>query len=755
MRFVSRHEDTQVYGASLPKAMTNQAMMEFVAYKTYYAIASGAEPPKSKKPKTKSDSVISSKETPSKKKHTKTKKDVPSKKKPSSKPKPTKKAYVKADRGKSLNVLSKVALSEVAQLKEATKQSKKDFHISQASGSGDGTDFELGVPDEKQRKLSGTDEGTGVKPGVPDVPKYDSESNKESWSDSGEEDDEDDTEDAESNDNGDDSDGNNDDDDDNDGEDDDDDDNDEHEKEEEENISEFTDKEDDEENEEESDDGENQAVRHLLFTVPITIIPTTIPLPPYFFNPLPQQTIPTPTPTTLEATTIVPTLLDFAFVFRFNDRVTNLERYLSEMKQVDQYAQAISSILAIVDHYMDNKLGKAIHKAIQSHNAECREEAQAEKHEYIDLVDSIVRTIIIEEVKTQLPQILHKAVLKFVTFVIELNDTESLEADVLARSSSQPKSTYKAAASLTESRDDKDKDQDPSAGSDRGTKRRKSSKEVESQKDPRSKDRRNPPTSFDELADTPIDFFVFVMNQLNITNLTQELLVGPAFNLIKGTYKSLTELEYHFKECFKATTERLDWHNLEGKPYSFDLRKPLPLIQGHRGHQVIPQDYFINNDLEYLKVTRLKIMKKYDYSHLDEIEVHKEDLHLCTFKKLTNLMIDECYDFNVALHMFTGLIVIQRRVEDLQLSVESYEKKINLTKPDAFRSNLRNRTAYTAYSNPRGVIYKDQNNINKSMWADKLHKFSDGTLNDVQTALYDIASRIRMEYLPKETEWIS
>nr|GEZ26050.1 hypothetical protein [Tanacetum cinerariifolium] len=82
---------------------------------------------------------------------------------------------------------------------------------------------------------------------------------------------------------------------------------------------------------------------------------------------------------------------------------------------------------------------------------------------------------------------------------------------------------------------------------------------------------KNPPTSFDELMDTPIDFSVFVMNQLKITNLTQELLVGPAFNLLKGTCKSHTELEYHFEECFKATTERLDWHNPKGKQYPFDL----------------------------------------------------------------------------------------------------------------------------------------------------------------------------------------
>ncbi|GKC90025.1 hypothetical protein Tco_1150674, partial [Tanacetum coccineum] len=120
------------------------------------------------------------------------------------------------------------------------------------------------------------------------------------------------------------------------------------------------------------------------------------------------------------------------------------------MKQVDQYAQAISSIPTIVDCYINNKLGEAIHKAIQSHNAECRKEAQTEIQEYIDLVDSSVRTIIRDEVKTQLPQILPKAVSDFSTHAIEQNVTKSLEAIVLARSSSPPKFTYEVVASLSE-----------------------------------------------------------------------------------------------------------------------------------------------------------------------------------------------------------------------------------------------------------------------------------------------------------------
>ncbi|GKE40393.1 hypothetical protein Tco_1463798, partial [Tanacetum coccineum] len=106
----------------------------------------------------------------------KAKKDVTSTKKTATKPKPTKKKTpIKADNGKGLNVLSEVALSEASQLKEVTKRSKKYFHISYASGSGDGTDFESEVPDEQQGKISSTNEGTGTKPGVPDVPKYEFE----------------------------------------------------------------------------------------------------------------------------------------------------------------------------------------------------------------------------------------------------------------------------------------------------------------------------------------------------------------------------------------------------------------------------------------------------------------------------------------------------------------------------------------------------------------------------------------------------
>nr|GEX96846.1 hypothetical protein [Tanacetum cinerariifolium] len=97
-------------------------------------------------------------------------------------------------------------------------------------------------------------------------------------------------------------------------------------------------------------------------------------------------------------------------------------------------------------------------------------------------------------------------------------------------------------------------------------------------------------------------------------------------------------------------------------------------------------------------------------------------------------------------------IVIQRRVEDLQLGVESYQKNLNLTKPDTYRSDLKRKEAYIAYFNPRGLIYQNKDKKNMLMRIDELHKFSDGTLTDVRTALDDRLKGIWMQYLP-QTIW--
>ncbi|GJZ80816.1 hypothetical protein Tco_0645810 [Tanacetum coccineum] len=538
MRFISKHAGTQVYSAILPQAMTNQALLDSVANKTYYAIATGAEPLISRKIQKKSDSAISSEESPSKKKSAKAK-DVTA-----TKPKPTKKkAPIKADRGKGdsreeddddeidfedesdnddddhcnddndndddandddnqegddtnddnketdsdrtesdrikIPVLNQSIIEYYEEEEEkiddeekmdkeeddeVTKELYNDVNVNLGNRDADMTNADQGGADQQnvsqESGFKQLDEDAHVTLTlVLDTQKADEPVQSYSVS------------------------------------------------------SDFTRKLLNLENPSPADNEiaslMDTTTHHTTVVPEITSVFTiTIPPPHPFFNPLTQQATPTPTPTTSEATTSFPSLLDFLSIFKFNDRVTNLEKNLSEIKQVDQYAQALSFIPAIVDRYIDNKLGEAIQKAIVAHNLDY-----------------------------------------FATPMIEKNVIKSLEAAVLAKSSSQPKSTYEAETSLSEfeltkilidkmeknksydnadykrelydalvksyqtnkdlfdtygevftlkrSRDDRDKDQDPSAGSDQWTKRRKSSKEAESSKDSRSKEKMSSSTSKD------------------------------------------------------------------------------------------------------------------------------------------------------------------------------------------------------------------------------------------------------------------
>nr|GEW50153.1 hypothetical protein [Tanacetum cinerariifolium] len=135
-------------------------------------------------------------------------------------------------------------------------------------------------------------------------------------------------------------------------------------------------------------------------------------------------------------------------------------------------------------------------------------------------------------------------------------------------------------------------------------------------------------SSFNELLDTPLDFSNFIMNRLRVDTLTPEILIGPTFELMKGSCTSLIELEYHLEEVYKATTDQLDWINPEGQQYPHNLLQPLPLIPDNRGRRVIPFAHFINNDLEYLRggafsrkyTTSVTKTKAADYGQIKWIE---------------------------------------------------------------------------------------------------------------------------------------
>nr|GEW06741.1 hypothetical protein [Tanacetum cinerariifolium] len=257
------------------------------------------------------------------------------------------------------------------------------------------------------------------------------------------------------------------------------------------------------------------------------------------------------------------------------------------------------------------------------------------------------------------------------------------------------------------------------------------------------------PLTFNDLMATPIDFYKYVLNQLKIDNLTQDILLGPAYDLLKGDR------------------------------YPFDLSKHLPL-QGQPDHLTVVDDYFFNNDLEYLKyfdsertyttsITKTKAARYkikgiedmvptlwsptkvgvlvssvdyqlYNFKEGDFVDLHlnniKDMLLLAVQHKLFHLTNNDIVDFIVALRMFIRSLFIKKRVEGLQLGVESYQNKLNITPPQQTFLEIKFKELYTLFHKPPGVIYEDLVKQKRVMWADELYKFLDRTLKKVQDELH-------------------
>nr|GEV03403.1 hypothetical protein [Tanacetum cinerariifolium] len=512
--------------------------------------------------------------------------------------------------------------------------------------------------------------------------------------------------------------------------------------------------------------------------VPTTVAPFTLSAP--TLTPSTVATISivpqAPTPLTTTLSTLLQDLPNFGLLFGLDHRLKTLEANFSEFMQTNQFAEAVFSILGIVQRYMDQQMNEAV---------------------------KIIKEQIKEQVKVQVSKILLK---------IEKTVNEKLEVKVLTRSSNSSKTSYAAVADLSEMElkkiliekmegnksihrsdeqrnlykalveayesdkiildtygdtvtlkrrhddDDVDKDQEPSSGSDRGSKRGRERKKPESISAPKqtTHDLEEPSNQeFESGAadDQPIaetsqhpEWFSLQKKPPTLDyTLTLELLAVPTYELMKGSCKSLVELEFFLEEVYKATTDQQDWINPEGHQYPHNLLKPLPLIPNFRGrrvsHLITSSTTTLSIYVEVPQVASTQLLSPRQRQQimgtsgsLLAMSTLNEESSLSLNLRLSSGTITSTW---IGSRMFTRSIVIQRRVEDLQLGVESYQKKVNLTRPDTYRSDLKRKEAYTAYSNPRGFIYQNKDKQNRLMRINELHKLSDGMLNDVRTALDD------------------
>ncbi|GJW84030.1 hypothetical protein Tco_0157175 [Tanacetum coccineum] len=157
---------------------------------------------------------------------------------------------------------------------------------------------------------------------------------------------------------------------------------------------------------------------------------------------------------------------------------------------------------------------------------------------------------------------------------------------------------------------------------------------------------------------------------------------------------------------------------------------------------------FAMNRLQISHLIKTDLMKdaKYDLQGIEDMVPKLWSPIKVAYDKHAALghATSQCVRLAAALRVFTRRIVIQKRVEDLQLRVESYQKKLNISKPLIHKAGISNLEPYTTYSDPQGVIYLDKLERNRLMYSHE--KFSNGTLISVWDKLKDMDNNLKMGY---------
>ncbi|GJV06468.1 hypothetical protein Tco_1344124 [Tanacetum coccineum] len=321
--------------------------------------------------------------------------------------------------------------------------------------------------------------------------------------------------------------------------------------------------------------------------------------------------------------------------------------------------------------------------------------------------------------------------------------------------------TYGDTITFKRRRNDEEKDEEPSVGSNRGFKRRRAGKEPESTTEepmhtakdqpdeetsqlpgwfqkpakPPTPDRdwnktlpdahghvqpwlsslalmEDPRESFNELMDTSLDFSAFVINRLKVDTLTLEF----SRSNIRADERIMQESVTKTKTADYATSNRLNIWSLT-----------------ECGDKCRESSHDVYSKRRIIAVTKLQILEWHNYKHLDWITIRRDGGKLYKFKEgdFNRLHIQDIEDMLLLLVQgkLTNLTVKERLAFIVSLRI----------------SDLKRREAYSAYSNLRGFIYQNKDKKNRLMRIDELHKFSDGTLNDVWGALDDRLKGIRMK----------
>ncbi|GJY95848.1 hypothetical protein Tco_0512209 [Tanacetum coccineum] len=272
-------------------------------------------------------------------------------------------------------------------------------------------------------------------------------------------------------------------------------------------------------------------------------------------------------------------------------------------------------------------------------------------------------------------------------------------------------------------------------------------------------------------------FMDWYCKQQGISELTPKDLEGPAFKIVK-----VQVMQSHFHG------------RLEDRPCNFEVRRHSILMSAWL-EQLVPDQFWIEEECKYdiaamygishwwfqrqrfyidrfssegdrravrthmriLSVVRIEVFSMYGYNYMKKIVLRRadlkeyviaerdfkhmypsdfEDLYLLNLQgHLNHLSPEDKKILTTAVNLWTRNLVIRHRVEDFQLGIESYQTQLNLTKPRWEATGFEFKHDYTVIDSPRAVTFRDRYGVQMIMRFNEIHKFSDGTLQQIDEAL--------------------
>ncbi|GJU41122.1 hypothetical protein Tco_1194079 [Tanacetum coccineum] len=216
-------------------------------------------------------------------------------------------------------------------------------------------------------------------------------------------------------------------------------------------------------------------------------------------------------------------------------------------------------------------------------------------------------------------------------------------------------------------------------------------------------------------------FMDWFCKQRGISVLTPKDLEGPAFEIIKVEFILERDSSPIPMEESTNLTDQVDDAIIPGGRPALSISKMKAAYYPDVGlEQLVPDQFWIEEECKYdiaainSSFVELGDLKEYiiaerDFKHMYPSDF--EDLYLLNLQgHLNHLSPEDKKILTTAVNLWTRNLVIRHRVEDFQLGIEIIDS-------------------------PRAVTFRDKYGVQMIMRFNEIHKFSDGTLQQIDEAL--------------------